>query len=792
MWDMLRPAANRQGVTATLAVVRLLLGGIAGCFVLAAAYTSVLIVERQDALQQVSRYNGAWLTSQAVAELARLQQRIASHAVPDGGADQEEVELRFSILENRLGLLRRGEVGEFVAERPEFAATIVELAGAIESAQSLIATSGEPRSAAALLRLLAPLEPKLARLAAAANVQGADRVAEDQRQLSRLHWQFSGILLMLTLCGVGLLSLLLWHNRLLQRAHARQSALTSELRTQNQRFDAALNNMSQALCMVDVEQRLIVCNRRYMELFSLPQAVAVPRTPILDILRAIATEAADSFDLAEAIHDEQQALIRKRSAGYFSKEHRTGDAIAVSHQPMPDGGWIATYEDITERKRAEARIAYMAHHDALTGLANRVRLQERLDDALTSAANGAGDVGVLCLDLDGFKAVNDTLGHPVGDALLRAVAGRLSGLLRQGDMLGRFGGDEFAILQVQGAPQPSSAASLATRAVEALAEPFSLEGQRVIVGASIGIAIAPVDGLESATLLKHADLALYRAKKAGRGRYKFFEPSLHEEAQARRLLDLDLRRALAAGEFEMHYQPVIHVATRSVRGFEALLRWRHPERGLIPPSEFIPLAEEAGLIVPLGEFALRSACAEAGKWPSDLRIAVNLSPAQFYGTRIVDVVEEALADSCIDPRRLELEITEGVLLQESESTMTALHRLRSLGARIAMDDFGTGYSSLGYLRVFPFDKVKIDKSFVSDIHARADSEAIVKAVLGLCAELGITTTAEGVETESQLEILAAAGCTEVQGYLFDPPRPGADVAAMLSVSRFVGSQKIAT
>jgi diguanylate cyclase (GGDEF)-like protein/PAS domain S-box-containing protein len=434
--------------------------------------------------------------------------------------------------------------------------------------------------------------------------------------------------------------------------------------------------------------------------------------------------------------------------------------------------------DVTERKQAEARIQHMAHHDALTGLPNRILFHQRLGEALTRIARSGGKLAVLCLDLDQFKGVNDTLGHPIGDRLLKVVAERLNSCVQESDLVARLGGDEFAIIMPE-IDSPRGAETLANRVIEELGSAFEIDGHEVIVGASVGIAIAPGDGNAADVLLRNADMALYRAKADGRGRFHFFEAEMDKRVQLRRALELDLRKAFNQGEFELYYQPLINLRGGDVSGFEALLRWRHPERGMISPAEFIPLAEEIGLINPLGEWVLREACADAMTWPKPVKVAVNLSPVQFKSRNLVQAVLTALAYSRLPPERLELEITESVLLDETDTNLATLHRLRELGVCISMDDFGTGYSSLSYLRSFPFDKIKIDQSFVRELTERPDCMAIVRAVTGLGASLGIATTAEGVETHEQLDRLRAEGCTEVQGYLFSAPRPATEVAGML-------------
>jgi diguanylate cyclase (GGDEF)-like protein/PAS domain S-box-containing protein len=442
--------------------------------------------------------------------------------------------------------------------------------------------------------------------------------------------------------------------------------------------------------------------------------------------------------------------------------------------------------DVTERKRAEAQIEHMAHHDALTGLPNRVLFNRRLDEALErvkrqgETRQGEG-LAILCLDLDHFKSVNDTLGHLIGDGLLKAVAERITQDLPERSFVARLGGDEFALIQ-SGVDGPEAPSRLAARLIEIVSETYQVDGHEVIVGASIGIALAPDDGEASDALLRAADIALYRAKSDGRGMFHFFEPDMDLRIQARRSLELDLRKAYQNGEFELYYQPLVNLERDEVSGFEALLRWRHPDRGMIQPNEFIPLAEEIGLIVPIGEWVLRRACEEAATWPANIKIAVNLSPVQFRSRGLVQAVLSALAHSGLSAKRLELEITESVLLGETEANIATLHSLRALGASISMDDFGTGYSSLSYLRSFPFDKIKIDRSFVNEMMERADCVAIIRAVAGLGMSLGIATTAEGVETSAQLDCLRAEGCTEIQGYLVSPPRPASEVWQLLAAS----------
>ncbi|WP_456828083.1 putative bifunctional diguanylate cyclase/phosphodiesterase [Bradyrhizobium sp. USDA 4518] len=441
-------------------------------------------------------------------------------------------------------------------------------------------------------------------------------------------------------------------------------------------------------------------------------------------------------------------------------------------------GYLVAVVDITERRKAEARIAYMAHHDGLTNLANRELYQERLKEVLDVGNTAGKRVAVMCIDLDLFKNVNDSFGHPAGDCVLRQVADRLRSHVRGDNLAARLGGDEFAVLL--GADiSPNEASDFAAQLIQTLSAPYEIGGNEVVIGASIGIALSPGDGTSTEELMRNADMALYRAKQDGRCVHRFFEREMDLQAQKRREMEYDLRHAFAHGEFELHYQPLIDVATDQISGFEALLRWRHPEKDMISPAEFIPVAEEIGLIAPLGEWVLREACNEAVKWPKQVKVAVNLSPMQFRSRNLVQVVISALASSGLSPKRLELEITETVFLAETEANLAILHQLRELGVAISMDDFGTGYSSLSYLRSFPFDKIKIDRSFVKDLAERSDCVAIVGAIAGLGRRLKITTIAEGVETNEQLDRLRAEGCNEVQGFLFSSAKPAAEVEQLL-------------
>lgn len=550
-----------------------------------------------------------------------------------------------------------------------------------------------------------------------------------------------------------------------------------ELERQNIRLDAAVNNISQGLCMYDPKGRLVICNQPYQRIYNLPEHMLKPGTQLDDILGHL-------FDEGMQAGANRDDYIRWRrdviSRGEYGKNihELNGRTIMMQHHPMKDGGWVTTHEDITEQRQQEERIRHLARHDALTQLPNRVQFLEEMTAAEPGLERGE-HIAVLCIDLDHFKSVNDTLGHSLGDKLLQQVSARLWGATRENDLLARLGGDEFALL-LRGVDNPAEAATIAERIVTAVANPFTIDGHQLVIGASVGIAMAPQDGATSEILMKNADLALYKAKNEGRSTYHFFEPGMDAAIQKRRSIEAGLRLALAKGELRLVYQPLVGLKENRITCLEALLRWDTPDRGTISPTEFIPIAEETGLIVSIGEWVLREACRTATSWPADVRVAVNLSAVQFKNKRLFETVETVLRKSGLAPTRLELEITELLLLADNEPTLKTLHRLRALGVRISMDDFGTGYSSLSYLRSFPFDKIKIDRTFMRDLKSKGDSLAIIKAVIGLGQSLGMSTTAEGIETEDQLAAVRDQGCNEVQGFLFSPPISAQAVTEMLA------------
>jgi diguanylate cyclase (GGDEF)-like protein len=568
----------------------------------------------------------------------------------------------------------------------------------------------------------------------------------------------------------------------LEQLQSKQGELLSQkqkVEVQNLRFDTALNNMSQGLSMFDGQRRLVVCNARYTQMYDIPAELTAVGTPLSAILEnRFARNGRDGPYPQEYVRDLAELIAANRVATRVL-ELKDGRVYVLRHQPMPGGGWVAMHEDVTEQRRIEARVAHLANHDTLTDLPNRRHLRERLSQELDES-QGSATVAVLSLDVDRFKDINDSLGHAGGDEILKTVGQRLRDCVRGSDLVARLSGDEFAILQI-GAEQPIAATALATRVLAAVSAPYICDGQPVTLGASIGIAVSPADGRSTDELIKNADLARHLAKEEERGTYRFFEPATDAHMQARRRLQLDLHTALGNGEFELNYQPIVNLERDEISGMEALLRWNHPKHGRVSPAEFVPLAEENAQIVPIGEWALRQACADAVSWPEHVKVAVNLSAVQFRNRNLVETVFSALAASGLPPHRLELEVTESVLLQNNEQTLVTLHQLRALGVRIAMDDFGTGYSSLSYLRSFPFDKIKIDRCFVADIaDAGTDSHAILRAVASLGISLGIATTAEGVETKEQVERVRQEGCTEMQGFYFSPPRPIDEIRKMLA------------
>jgi len=598
----------------------------------------------------------------------------------------------------------------------------------------------------------------------------------------------------LVACGITVLIFLgvilnARHRSKLQTAQAALEVSEATALEKSRELAVTLEHMGQGLMMVDSDNKVAIINHQAIELLGLPQEFIEGHRSFSDVMKCL-WEQGDFGEDGETLDPKVRDFVKAGGLGDIGTFERTrpnGTVLEICSVPLPGGGLVRTYTDVTVRKNSEARVAHMARHDELTGLANRVLFRERIEQAMAQSKSTGESFAVLLLDLDRFKDVNDTLGHAAGDALLKVAAQRLCQAVRGADTVARLGGDEFAIVQMAIGGN-AEAETLCARILSRIGEAYEISGHAVDIGTSIGVALAPRDGFEADGLLKKADIALYTVKTSGRGGWRFFEPAMEANAQARRALEYDLRKALHGDQFELVYQPMIDLASNEIVGLEALLRWNHPQRGTVDPAEFIPVAEDVGLIVEIGHWVLRSACAAAVAWPNAPHVAVNLSPAQFKDRKLTDAIRNVLAQTGLPPQRLELEITETVILQEDQSNLAVLQDLRALGIGIALDDFGTGYSSLSHLRAFPFTKIKIDGSFVKDLDKKPDCLAIVRAVAELGTSLNVPTIAEGVETRSQLELVRAVGCKEAQGFLFSRPIPEREVAGAIVGREIVAEQ----
>ncbi|TDW27811.1 diguanylate cyclase/phosphodiesterase [Rhizobium azibense] len=555
------------------------------------------------------------------------------------------------------------------------------------------------------------------------------------------------------------------------RSHGRNHAL----------FALVLDNLPLGLSVFDSAQRLILCNDRFRQLFGFSADQAVPGISVRAL--SIRIPGKERKMVRSACRSKEASAMPPGLGKIRRREWLMDDGRVIFSvvTVLPDGSNIAIHSDITEERKAAERIAHLAHHDPLTGLPNRIRFREQVDAALSERAPNE-QIALVHLNLDRFKSINDTMGVSTGDTILRQVAERIRASASSENMLARLGSDEFAVLQ-RGRQQPRNVTALAAQIRSELSKPFFRGDKQIELSVSMGIALAPEDGAETDILLRNAGVALSRAKADGRKHERFFTSEMASRIQARHALEADLRLALHSDEFELHYQPLYDLRQQRICGFEALVRWNHPTRGRVPPMEFIPLAEEVGLVVDIGRWVLRKACREAACWPEGIKIAVNVSAIQFTSSNLLADVDEAIAEAAISPARLELEITESVLMENLDDTLPILHALKERGIRISMDDFGTGYSSLSYLSSFPFDKIKIDKSFVCGIAENKEAYAIMHAIILLGDALGMRVTVEGVETAEQKSLLESEECDEIQGYYISPPAPAADVARLLLASR---------
>ena len=553
------------------------------------------------------------------------------------------------------------------------------------------------------------------------------------------------------------------------------AAIIRYLKEQHRRLDIAVNNMSQGLLLFDASERLVLRNQQYVDMFGISPEVVKPGCKLREIIQLRKDTGTLSGDV-----DDYCATVRESSKSGLTSLVETLDGrwMQVVNKAVKGGGWVSTIADVTEQRRNEDRAIRLASYDTLTGLPNRAQLRSHLSVELEKCSPD-NQVAVLFLDMDEFKSVNDSLGHLIGDELLKSVSSSLQDCAGPNEFLARLGGDEFALV-VSGINNESQVLNVVQRIYQAVRRTHQCLSHQLPVDTSIGIAVAPSDGLTCDEILQNADLAMYDAKSSGKRTYRFFEAELEKKAKDRRQLEADLRKALDAGSIDVHYQPILDLQTNEIVGCEALARWTHPERGYVSPADFIPVAEQSGLIEQLGEYVLRAACSEAATWPGATKVAVNVSPAQFKSESFALKVVAALAQSGLSSGRLEIEITEAVLIGDDQTALMILHELKAIGVRVALDDFGTGYSSLSYLRRFPFDKIKIDRSFINDLIGEDSSSAIVRAVVTMATEHKMVTTAEGVETIEQRKILQDLNCSEMQGFLFSRARPGAEIAKMMA------------
>lgn len=773
-------AASRQETAVRL--IRYMLAASMAILLVAAIYISFLVHKRQALFEEVSQYNVAFSAGQGVNEFLRFRKALLEALLNEGSeeaaASIQKARLRYEIFLNRLSLFSSGDFRTFALESPDRQEVIEEAARTMESVDALITEGGDVENA---LALTGRLESDLVGLVSEANSYGGQAVAHDQRQLYILHWQFTAVTILLVLSGFGLFVLNSWQTRLLEATRKSLAAsnedlqrtsaqlVTSNIRLgeKNKLFETALDNMTHGLAMFDPHGHLIVSNRRMADLFRLTFD-DVQRGTRLETLAQRMEEAGtcSSRDARRLFTLQEQNPVIETIDG--------GCIVMVSHKPMDDGGWISTFEDVTESHTAQLKVSHMARHDALTDLPNRVLLRERLVETLNADERRGRLTSIMCIDLDNFKKVNDAHGHPFGDKLLCEAARRLRFACRGADTVSRVGGDEFVVVHGD-LTHPDQAAALAGRLVNALLEVYTIEGREVLAGGSVGIALGGGDVTDIDVLLRNADLALYEAKRGGGGGYAFYNEAMSARMEHRSQIESLLLAAPFDDQFELAFQPITNINSGKVTCVEALLRWKDQTVSTATPQEIVKVAEETGIILGLGEWVLNKACAFAADLGDDVCVAVNLSPVQFERSNIVETVQDALHQSGLPSNRLHLEITETLLLDDNDEVRADLQVLRRMGMRISLDDFGTGYSSLSYLKKFTVDQIKIDKVFIEEIGVNRDHNAIVASIITMASSLGMTTVAEGVETAEQLQILRSAGCDEVQGYLLSKPLPGPEL-----------------
>lgn len=784
-------AETQTGKTAgeqqSVRTIRIALAVLMAALLSAGIYISGLVLERQSALERLSRYNVAFSAGQGANEFLRFRNALYDLARSDTPDKEQQARLRFEILMNRLSLFNAGEFKEFIAADPEQNLPLNKIEQTLTEVDQLI---DQPQGIRRALSLTNSLESLFVGLASEANAYGGKLVTRDQQDLFRLHWQFTTVAISLAACGFVLFLINGWQNRLListqsslassnedlQRTSAQLAAAVAETRNanaklvdQNELFETALDNMSHGLCMFNSDGNVIVTNRRMAQIFDLPLGAIKPGTTLAELEHLLVEQKICSPSGAASLLKMSPGAAKSMARHTAEQTLADGRRVLASHQPMESGGWTATFEDITERYKAQAQISHMARHDALTDLPNRTLLRERLEQSLAQDRSSATFTAVMCIDLDNFKKINDTYGHPFGDLLLREASERLRASCRNTDTISRVGGDEFIIVY-GGVADVSQTSAVARRMLQALSEPYRIEGREVVSDASIGIATSCETAGTVDDLLRYADLALYAAKNAGRGTFVHYTAEMGTQIERKAVIESKLRSIDLSEKFELAYQPITDLATGKVVCVEALMRWNpQEEENIASPQEIIRIAEETGAIVELGAWGLREACRLATELPKEIDVAVNLSAVQFNRTDIVKTISDILRETGLSPQRLNLEITETLLLEDNTKIMADLKIIKDLGASLSLDDFGTGYSSLNYLRKFAVDKIKIDRIFIKEIGRNRNHDAIVAAIVNLASSLGMTTIAEGVETMDQLQILRAAGCGEIQGFLISPP-----------------------